>query len=587
MRLTPTLRAGLAQVRVRIPWYAFVAFIAIAVGIPLAILGDADTRTTAATVGIFAGNAAAGFVFIRKAQQAEARERRSWTLVGIGFMLAAMGIVVVVIQFTLTGDADTYGPIDLFFLAGYVFIFLGFALLPHTAGHQLERGRIGIDGLIGAVSIAVLSWVLLNEVVGGLAESPVWERVIGSLYPFVDVAIVVIMMIVILRRSSYRFDPRLVLFSAAVVLQAIGDVSLLISGVGSSFADAEPLFLVFLLAAAGFLTTALIVDIEPAPREYADRRTPLWSVLAPYSAAAVMLVVLGARLADSHIDTGDGVLLVSTLLVAILVIFRQALAIRENRVLVEQHRTDLVTSISHELRTPLTAMVGFLSILHYNEVSGPGERAELIGVVNHQAKYLERIVQDLLLLADEDPSRMALTMGAVDVRGTIEHALNATVINHDRVTVEAPMGMIAHVDPERLEQVLVNLITNADRYGGDRCLVRAFARGGTLILEVHDTGTGVPKKHELVIWDRFERGPNRYNASTPGTGIGLAVVRAIAEAHGGKVGYRRSEELGGGCFWIELPGRVDTDRERASLDLRPPAEVEQVVPVTTPVSRDQ
>jgi K+-sensing histidine kinase KdpD len=274
--------------------------------------------------------------------------------------------------------------------------------------------------------------------------------------------------------------------------------------------------------------------------------------------------------------------------VAALVIIRQALSIRENRVTVEQHRTDLVTSISHELRTPLTAMVGFLSILHYNEVSGPGERAELIGVVHHQANYLERIVEDLLLLADEDPSGMSLTIGAADVRGTIQHALNATAINHDRVTVDAPQGMIAHVDPERLEQLLVNLITNAERYGGDRCLIKAFAKGGTLVLEVHDAGAGVPKKHQLVIWDRFERGPNRYNASTPGTGIGLAVVRAIAEAHGGKVGYRRSEELGGGCFWIELPGRVDTEKERASLDLRPPAEVEQVEPseLPTPVSRD-
>jgi signal transduction histidine kinase len=216
-------------------------------------------------------------------------------------------------------------------------------------------------------------------------------------------------------------------------------------------------------------------------------------------------------------------------------------------------------------------MLGFLAILHYNEVSGPAERAEMIGVVHHQANYLARIVQDLLLLADGDPGRMALTMGAVNVRRTVEHALNSTSISHDRVVVEAPNDLVAHVDGERLEQVLVNLITNADRYGGDRCMIRAIPRGGALVIEVHDAGPGVPKRHELLIWDRFERGPNRYNASIPGTGIGLAVVAAIAEAHGGSVGYRRSEVLGGGCFWIELPGRVDSEREPASLDLRPPA----------------
>ncbi len=565
---------GLARSRARVPWYAFAVFALIAAAATITLLGDPETSAIAATIGVFAGSVAAGFVFIRKAQQVDPGERRAWTTMGVGLSVGAMGVIVLTLQVTITGDAPTFGPIDLFFLTTYALIITGVALLPHTAGHPLQRARIVLDGLIGAISIATLFWVLvLSGIVTGLAQAPIWQRVIGSMYPILDLGVVVVVMIAIVRRSSYRFDPRLVLFAVAVLLQTVGDVSFLVSGVGSSFAEAEPLYAVFLLAAAAFLATALIVDIEPEPRHYADRTTPLWSVLAPYTAAIAMLFVLVSRMADSNLDTGDRLLLTATFLVAILVIIRQALAIRENRVLIEQQRTDLVSSISHELRTPLTAMLGFLSILHYNEVDGPGERAELIEVVHHQANYLARIVQDLLLLADGDPSGMSLTISEVNVGGTISHALNATSIDHDCVVVDVPKRLIAHVDGERLEQILVNLITNADRYGGNACLIKAFAQGGALVVEVHDSGPGVPKKHELVIWERFERGPNRYNSLVPGTGIGLAVVRAIVEAHGGKAGYRRSDQLGGGCFWVELPGRIDTEKEPERIDLRSPTAV--------------
>ena len=572
--MTEVTSTGLARFPARVPWYAFAVFALIASAAIITLLGDPETSAVAATIGIFAGSVASGFIFIRKAQQVDPGERRAWTIMGVGFSVAAMGVVVLVLQVTITGDAPTFGPIDLFFLASYALIITGFALLPHTAGHPLQRARIALDGLIGAISIAVLAWVLiLSRIVAGLAEAPMWERLIGSLYPMADVAILVVIMIVIMRRSSHRFDPRLVLFAAAGVLQISADVSFLVSGVGSTFAEAEPLWMLYLAAVTIYLATALIIDIEPQPREYADRATPLWSLMAPYTAALAMLLVLVSRMSDSKIDTGDRLLLTATFLVAILVIGRQALAIRENRVLIEQQRTDLVSSISHELRTPLTAMLGFLSILHYNEVDGPRERAELIEVVHHQANYLARIVQDLLLLADGDPSGMSLTISEVNVGGTIEHALNATSIDHDCVVVDVPERLIAHVDGERLEQILVNLITNADRYGGNACLIKAFANGGALVVEVHDSGPGVPKKHELVIWDRFERGPNRFNSLVPGTGIGLAVVRAIIEAHGGKAGYRRSDELGGGCFWVELPGRIDTEKEPTRIDLRSPTVV--------------
>lgn len=576
MRWTEVTRSRFPRVQARVPWHVLAVFVILLAAIVISLTTQGDGRVNGTLIGLFAGYTTAGFLFLEKAKKVDESERRAWTFVGGGLILAAMGLVVITLQAIITGEPQTFGIFDLFFLATYGLIVVGFALLPHTAGNRPQRTRIALDGLIGAISIAALAWVLLlSRVVAGLAELPMVQRMVGSMYPLVDVAVIVAVMIVLLRRTTYRFDPRLVLFGVAILLQAIGDVSVLIGAVGNDLAESEPLYAVFLLAAATFLATAVIVDIEPDQREYADRHTPLWSLLAPYTAAVAMLVVLISRLADSHLDIGDRILLIATALVTALIIFRQALAIRENRIMVEQQRTDLVSSISHELRTPLTAMLGFIAVLHYNEVSGPDERAEMIGVVHHQANYLARIVEDLLLLADGDPGQMALTIGTVKVRRTIEHALNSTAINKDRVGVDAPNDLVAHVDGERLEQVLVNLISNANRYGGDQCLIRAWADGGALILEVHDTGPGVPKKHELLIWDRFERGPNRYNATVPGTGIGLAVVAAIAEAHGGTVGYRRSEDLGGSCFWIDLPGRVDTDRETPTrpLDLRQPADV--------------
>ena len=80
--------------------------------------------------------------------------------------------------------------------------------------------------------------------------------------------------------------------------------------------------------------------------------------------------------------------------------------------------------------------------------------------------------------------------------------------------------------------------------------------GADLTFSVHDDGAGIPRRYEVRVWDRFERGPNRLNASVPGSGIGLAIVRAIADAHGGTATYTTSDVLGGACFIVRLPGRV-------------------------------
>ncbi len=202
-------------------------------------------------------------------------------------------------------------------------------------------------------------------------------------------------------------------------------------------------------------------------------------------------------------------------------------------------------------------MVGFLELL-----ADPGsglaesERAELTGVVHQQARYMSRIVSDLILLARGGPDELTLRENVVPVADVMTGALDSVETKSATVTTEIEPGLEAKIDAGRVQQILVNLVSNAVRYGDGKGLVVVRREGADLTIEVHDNGPGVPKKYELAIWERFERGENRYNASTPGSGIGLAVVDAIARAHQGTAEYRQSERLGGACFRVVLPQRA-------------------------------
>ncbi|MGB5166788.1 MAG: HAMP domain-containing sensor histidine kinase [Acidimicrobiia bacterium] len=513
------------------------------------------------SVAIFVGALVGGITFIRRSRFLTGREHRAWTLVGWGFTVGSFGMVAIGVTAVVQGDAPAFGIADAIFVLGYLGVLVGFASLPHTSGTQLLRLRTGLDGLIGAVAVGALLWALVLEpVVTNLSDVPTWQTFIGSIYPLVDLAALVVFMIVTVRQSSLRFDLRIILLATGIFAQATADVLFFVSGVGRSLTEAQPLQLLYIFAIICYVATSAIVDRVPQPRQYSDRRTPLWALVAPYGAAIAMVTVLAVRLWDADLDRADEILLVATFIVGGLVIARQGIAIRENRIVVEQQRSDLVSSISHELRTPLTAMVGFLAVLQDDPNLAVIERREMIDVVAEQTGYLERVVEDMLALAHGDPDRMELNVSEHNVAALIETSVRSAAIDSKRVTVEVQSGLEAIVDGSRLQQVLVNLLTNASWYGGEECVVVAFSRAGGLIIEVHDSGPGVPKQYELTIWERFERGENRYNANVPGSGIGLAMVKNIAESHGGTAKYRRSERLGGACFVIDLPGRVGKQR---------------------------
>jgi signal transduction histidine kinase len=201
-------------------------------------------------------------------------------------------------------------------------------------------------------------------------------------------------------------------------------------------------------------------------------------------------------------------------------------------------------------------MVGFLDLMKDPSTEiDLAERVELTDVVHQQAMYMSRIVSDLLLLA-RDSSRLVLVETEVSIGKLVADTVRSARVSAEALDTEVEPGLTVRADPDRMRQALDNLIVNAFRYGGGQVLVTATAAGSDLILEVHDNGAGVPRKYELAIWQQFERGHNRLNASVPGSGIGLAVVELVVRRHGGTATYERSKRLGGSCFRVVLPGRV-------------------------------
>jgi two-component system, OmpR family, sensor kinase len=209
--------------------------------------------------------------------------------------------------------------------------------------------------------------------------------------------------------------------------------------------------------------------------------------------------------------------------------------------------------IAHELRTPLTIARGHL------EVSGPvtEDQADTFALVMDELDRMGRYVDDLLLLAKSEQQEF-LRLGPVDVGDLVQGLLTRASALGERswVTDEAPRaGVVAVVaDAGRLEQALLNLMTNAAQHTAeaDEIGIGARAGDGRLHLWVRDTGPGVPAASRDRIFDRMARGANSRVSRPDGTGIGLAIVTAIVRAHHGTV--TATETPGGGAtFTIDIP----------------------------------
>jgi signal transduction histidine kinase len=212
-------------------------------------------------------------------------------------------------------------------------------------------------------------------------------------------------------------------------------------------------------------------------------------------------------------------------------------------------RTDFVATVSHELRTPVAVILGLSETLLRNRAKLSDEEAEdALERIARQAERLSRLVADVLELSRLDAGRLEVRPAPIDMRQAAEEAL-AVIPAPEGCTVgiEVPSGLVAIADELRFEQVLVNLLTNAYRYGGPNVVIEGSEEGGEIVMRVRDDGSGVPARLLPTLFERFNRGAN---VPPGGTGLGLAIAKGFIDAFGGSIRYMGGN---GATFEIRLP----------------------------------
>ncbi len=227
----------------------------------------------------------------------------------------------------------------------------------------------------------------------------------------------------------------------------------------------------------------------------------------------------------------------------------------------EQLRSVLLDSVTHEFRTPLTAIKASVTSLlgsrsHPQEGHSPEERQELLTIINEESDRLNRLIGEAAEMAQLDANKVEFRFDSAPIGNVVEEALDELkqlLVQHP-VEVRIPAGLpAARMDSAHIKEVLVHLLENAAKYSpaGAPIRITAEAKDETLVTSIADRGPGIDDFEQSLVFEKFYRGRNQ-RVQVHGTGMGLAICKAIVEAHGGHLGV--TSQLGhGSVFYFSLP----------------------------------
>lgn len=225
---------------------------------------------------------------------------------------------------------------------------------------------------------------------------------------------------------------------------------------------------------------------------------------------------------------------------------------------IERLKNEFISTVSHELRTPLTAIIGSLSLMKEMGEGFSEDAATFLDMAYQNSERLSALINDVLDLEKIESGQMTLDLQPMRLRAMLEKAvrINQPYAEMHRARLRLLPGpeFTVAADPDRLMQVLTNLISNASKFSLDdgEVEISAEQRGTAVRVAVRDHGAGIPKSFHGAIFQRFERVDNSDSRRKGGTGLGLSICKALVERMNGEIGFD-SEAGKGSTFYFDLP----------------------------------
>ncbi|MFB3109778.1 MAG: sensor histidine kinase, partial [Acidimicrobiia bacterium] len=219
---------------------------------------------------------------------------------------------------------------------------------------------------------------------------------------------------------------------------------------------------------------------------------------------------------------------------------------------INRAKDSFIAGLSHELRTPLTSIYGFAEILTDGDGADPEQTREIVQIIANEAAEMTRMVDDLLTASRMESSGIEVDMAPTNIREVVESAITPFERAGLEITLSATDATVS-TDAGRLRHILINLISNAARHGGERIGVEVSQAGDTVDIEVWDNGQGVPEDQVEKLFDRFIH-KDAAPLLTGSVGLGLAIASRLTTMLGGRLAYQRF--AGKTYFTVNVPAAV-------------------------------